>query len=373
MQTTLRAIPAILLTCTLVASSTARASPGYAYTVVPLGAGWGSYARAINEAGDVVGRLIPTVGDGAFLYSHGVLTELGALPGENASIALGLNDKTQVVGVSFTSPISSTEHAFLYSGGVMRDIGSLAGGNTSATGINDAGDIVGQSVLQEHFPFAFLYKNGVMQNLSSLPGSDRSGAAAINNCGQIAGTSGVGPSQGPNGNQSHAVLWEHGVIKDLGTLGGLNSYGAAINDRGQVTGYSTLSGGDGQDADYRGFLWSKGKMRELEAPPNGRQVQPNGMNNRADIVGTYQNGGAQRAFVYGGPGRMRDLTALVNPAQGWTITAAYDINDAGQIAGEACNASFSFCTAVRLDPVRKAWPGDAMHGTDARDSTDAGN
>jgi probable HAF family extracellular repeat protein len=284
---------------------------------------------------------------------------------------LGLNNTTQVVGSSFTSPIPGTGHAFVYSGGIMRDIGSLAGGTTTATGINDAGEIVGQSVLQEQFPFAFLYKNGVMRNLGSLRGSDRSDAAAINSAGQIAGTSGVGPSQGPNGNQSHAVLWVNGIIMDLGTLGGLNSSGAAINDRGQVVGYSTLAGGDGPDGDYRGFIWSKGRMRDLGTPPDGRQVLPNGMNNHADIVGTYQKGGAQRAFVYGVHGRMRDLTALVDPAQGWTITAAYDINDAGQIAGEACKSS-SYCTAVRLDPVQKERPGDAVHGTDERDIMNEG-
>lgn len=334
--------------------------------MVPLGAGGATYARAVNEAGEVVG--IASSGH-AFLYSKGVLTDLGTLPGENSSLALGINNRAQVVGVSFTTPISSTEQAFVYSGGVLRDIGSLAGGQTAAYGINDAGAIVGQSLLQEHFPFAFLYKNGIMQNLSSLPGSDRSSAAAINNAGQIAGTSGVGPSQGPNGNQSHAVLWENGRILDLGTLGGLNSYGTAINERGQVAGYSSLAGGDGQDADYRAFIWWKGKMRQLDAPPNGRQVQPNGMNNHGHIVGTHQRQGAQRAFVYGMHGKMRDLTDLVGPAQTWTITAAYDINDAGQIVGEACDASFSYCTAVRLDPVRRGRRGDATPGADARDGT----
>lgn len=372
MRITPRAVPASLLTLTLAAASAAQASPGYVYTVVPLGAGNGSNGRAINAAGAVAGSLIPGVGNHGFLYSNGVLTDLGSLPAENASIAFGLNNKTEVVGASYTEPIPTTRHAFVYSGGTMRDIGSLAGGASTANGINDAGAIVGQSVLNDQFPFAFLYKDGAMQNLGCLPGSDRSSAQGINSRGQVVGTSGVGPAQGPNGNQAHAVLWMDGLITDLGTLGGLNSYGTAINDRGQVAGYSSLAGDDGPEADYRGFIWSKGKMRELGTPPNGRQVQPNGINNHADVVGIYQKGGAQRAFLYGVRGRMHDLTALVDPAEGWVITAAYGINDGGQIAGEACNASMSFCTAVRLDPLQQGRWDDTMGGMAQSEPMDEG-
>jgi len=45
---------------------------------------------------------------------------------------------------------------------------------------------------------------------------------------------------------------------DLGTLGGDNSYGRAINDKGQVTGFSEISGGYD-----RAFIYSDGRMSDL--------------------------------------------------------------------------------------------------------------
>jgi probable HAF family extracellular repeat protein len=59
------------------------------------------------------------------------ITDLGTLAGYVISAAgAGINDAGQVVGYSPTSGafnVSPTYHAFLYSGGVMTDLGTLAG------------------------------------------------------------------------------------------------------------------------------------------------------------------------------------------------------------------------------------------------------
>ncbi len=76
-----------------------------------------------------MGILQTATGNGsyAFLYSGGVITAIGGV-GTNAT---GINDAGQVVG-SF-SPATGGVHSFLYSGGVLNDLGTL-GGNTFAGG-----------------------------------------------------------------------------------------------------------------------------------------------------------------------------------------------------------------------------------------------
>jgi len=73
--------------------------------------------------------------------------------------------------------------------------------------------------------------------LGTLPGGDYSFAAAINQLGQITGTSENSQIDPASGNpQFHAVLWGNGKILDLATLGGTASFAVTLNDRGQVIG-----------------------------------------------------------------------------------------------------------------------------------------
>lgn len=86
----------------------------------------------------------------AFLYSGDIMTDLGNLGG-GFSYAFGINDSGQVVGDSNT-PGGGPTHAFLYSGGVMIDLNSLLPLSSgwvlqSATAINDSGQIVGMGTV----------------------------------------------------------------------------------------------------------------------------------------------------------------------------------------------------------------------------------
>ena len=53
-------------------------------------------------------------------------------------------------------------------------------------------------------------------------------------------------------------------------------------------------------------------------------------------------------FVYS-DGVMRDLNSLIDPASGWTIQNAWDINDRRQILAFGCRAGD--CTALLLSPA----------------------
>src|SRR3979411_1832792 len=100
----------------------------------------------------------------------------------------------------------------------IKDLGTLPGGlNSGAAGINDRGQVVGSSSTKIFTqPHAFLFEDGVMVDLGTLPGGNFSVAAGINNRGQV-----VGLSSTSSGDQEK-FLYVDGVIVDIGTLHGRN-------------------------------------------------------------------------------------------------------------------------------------------------------
>ena len=140
-------------------------------------------------------------------------------------------------------------HAFQWKNGVLTDLGALPGGGSSwSEGINEAGQMVGRSQNGLIDPltgmpeaFAILWQHGQMLNLGTL-GGNQSAAFTINNKGQV---NGIAANSVPDpfslagfGTQTRAFLWDNGVMRDLGTLGGPDSFGEYLNDRGQVAGFS---------------------------------------------------------------------------------------------------------------------------------------
>ena len=78
-------------------------------------------------------------GSRSFLFSNGQFTDLGDL-GRPGITATGINDAGQVVGRATTS---FDTHAFLYSGGTLQDLGTFGGISALPNAINNAGWIVG--------------------------------------------------------------------------------------------------------------------------------------------------------------------------------------------------------------------------------------
>jgi probable HAF family extracellular repeat protein len=184
-----------------------------------------SVAHGINNSGQVVGVSYTSSGNGrAFLYSGGVMTNLGTLGGAT-SAANGINNSGQVVGESLTS--SGNTNAFLYSGGTMTDIGTLGDNFSIANGINSSGQVVGVSETHGGTYDAFLYSGGSMIDI----GGAASSAIGINNSGEV-----VGAENGSNGN-SYAFLYTSGTgLEDLNTL-----YASLlVSGTGTKTGFTSL-------------------------------------------------------------------------------------------------------------------------------------
>ena len=189
--------------------------------------------------------------------------------------------------------------------------------------INDAGTIVGTTqVSQIVGNRGFVATGTSMVTLPILPAGDtefHSGAVAINNAGQIAGYS-------PSGIDRHAVIWNAGVVQDLGTLGGSNSQAIDINASGQVIGSSQIAG----DAATHFFLWSSATgMQDLNVTVDASITSVVEINDAGQISGTHTTtGGQSHAFLYTPLSGLRDLGTL-----GGTTSAPTGLNDAGQVVG----------------------------------------
>jgi len=199
---------------------------------------------------------------------------------------------------------------------VVTDLGTLGGNVTSATAINDCGQITGSSSLSNGSEQPFLWVNGNMQAIGSFNSPMESfSPVAINNSGQIAGNY---QKYGLN----HAYLYSNGEYTDLGSLSiAQPSYATGINDFGKVVGGSnTTVGGLGIT---RAFLYSNGSMKDLGALSQNSSSYAYGINNNGKIVG--QSGGVSACFWNGS--EVTKITTAVTPA------FAYDINNRGQIVG----------------------------------------
>lgn len=322
---------AAVLGALVLCSPPAFAAPLYSITALPAN----TYAHAINNAGQVAGD-VGVGGEGhAFVWSGGVLTDLGAAG--NMSSARAISSNGLVAGYTSSSEQSG---AFLRSGSGMVPLGTLGGANSFGLGVNASGQVVGQANNAAGDFRGFLFSDGRMRDIGTL-GGDFALATGINNAGQVVGESSLNTEPGPASNV-HAFIHENGLMRDLGTLGGSLSSAAAINDAGQVAGHSYTAG-----SVEHAFLYSDGIMIDL-GPLGGGRSFAYGLNGLGHVVGASGLEGDfdNRAFLYSG-GAMTDLNSLIDPASGWVLYEARGINDLGAIAAFGCMGGN--CQAVLLE------------------------
>lgn len=293
-----------------------------------LGGGYESIASSVNARGHVVGFATNTVPDDysfvglptqarAFRWMNGVMHDLGTLPGGTDAVALFINESDQIVGQSYTadsippptlscSDFPLTLHGFFWENGKMVDIGTLGGSCTFVYGLNNWGQIVGQSTLsgdQTSHPYIWdpHKKRNKMTDLGTLGGT-YGYATWINDSGSVVGLA------TPQGDQALiAFLWKHGTISSLGALSGNGCSSAnAINSQGQIVGGSGFNSADSfadcNDPVEHAVLWENGKILDLNnfVPP-GNDLTLNEavfINDRGEIsgFGTLSNGD-QHAFL----------------------------------------------------------------------------
>src|SRR5262245_24747553 len=134
-------------------------------------------------------------GDGrVFCFVFAVLCLIASSqysPAQDFSTASAINNRGQIVGGSFLNDQSAFV-AFLL-GKETENLGTLGGFAARADGINERGQAVGQAdtpdldVNDNVISLAFLAEGPQLQNLGTLPGFQHSKAFAINNAGGLGG------------------------------------------------------------------------------------------------------------------------------------------------------------------------------------------
>ena len=227
----------------------------------------------VNERGQVVGAVESSEGVG-----HGFLWDPDSVPvgfttfGPNGSRARAMNDRGQVLGYT------GTDTTFVWDS--QTGLRELPDGFVGMD-INDAGQVVGRL---EGSSTAGLWNPDT--GISDLGGIERgrdSWGSAVNEKGQVAGW-----SHTPDGG-THPFLWDPVTgMTDLGTLPGFStSRGEDINDQGQVIGSSRC---DPSCADYEAelaFLWDpESGMNDLGLLPGQRFSTPTDLNEAGQVVGS---------------------------------------------------------------------------------------
>ena len=293
---------------------------------------------AVNNRNQVVGSTalagVPPLTPFIWDRRRGIRV-LGALPERPSGLAADINDAGTVVGDA-VHPETFESVAFIWTrqNGMRALDVSLGGANSRATGINRFGQIVGASETVGGEFHAFLRDvNGDVLDLGAFPdGSGTSSATAVNDRGDVVGTRG-GDGQDP----LEGFLWDerHGMrplIEDPPPF--LFLLPLDINNRREVVG--EILGID----PTRALRWTKGQGVQDLGTLSGLDTHyatARAINRWGTIVGGSQTtSGLVHAFVWSRHTGMRDLNELIDPSSELpsqvVLLVAQAINDIGSIA-----------------------------------------
>jgi uncharacterized membrane protein len=199
------------------------------------------------------GQIVGSYNIGATQNLHGFVLDGGQftaidVPFANGSQTqpFGVNGKDQIVGGYFLTTIGrGAEQGFLKSGSAFTSIEYPLAEITDASGINNAGEIVGDYLDANLAQHGFVAEDGMFQSINVPSAPSGTVAFGINDLGQIVGDYFTG-------GRDHGFLLDAGVFStiDVPFLGSSDTVVRGINNQGDLVGLYSDSQGD------HGFLAS---------------------------------------------------------------------------------------------------------------------
>jgi len=239
--------------------------------------GW---ATGINSAGEVVGTDQTVTNRGFIWDAENEMSSLGSYYGFSSARPNAINNNRQVVGSVLVSQETDGNIA-IFTGSANKELSKTLDDIELALKKAGAGNtydyfhvmemMQNSTFEREAFPWRGDLNISKPINLSELDQKIRGklSASAINNT------------------RSEAFIWTQvDGMKNLGTLGGNWSTAWDVNDNGQVVGYSDI--GEGQS---RAFVWDE-ENGMVELPTLGGNSLARAINNEGEIVGySYDSNG----------------------------------------------------------------------------------
>jgi probable HAF family extracellular repeat protein len=289
------------------------------------------------------------------VWQGGTMTDLGTFFGGYDTWAISVNSSGEIAGLAYnTIPDSDSMfgygyqlRAFYWNDGVVQDLGTLGAGNDAAAGlINERGQVLGVSytsstpnVMCSDFSFftfttsSFLWdkKNG-MKDIGGLGGTCTL-ANDLNNPGQV-----IGGASLPGDTVMHAFVWNAatGMTDLMDPSDSSLSFAEAENSRGDIA---------GQDCDFvtcYAILWRKhgGRWERTNLNTADQVAVAYSINASDQVVGDlFANGIPIAPFLSENGGPIVDLNTLIPPGSGLQLTEVGQVNDRGEISAEGPDAN----------------------------------
>lgn len=252
-------------------------------------------ARGINDAGQIVGTRA-CVDPCPFFFDQGQFAPLPGLPQDVSGLS-AINNRGQIVGgvascseggAPFTTSSvlfdrrTNTALPIAFPG--LSTTCPPAADRTFASGLNDAGDIVGVFRGRDTGGNQGFLRTADGQYMRfEVPGVPSLAPSGVNNKGQIVGSF-------TDARGTHGFLWERGMFTPLDVPGATATVPNGINDAGQVVGFFTETSPVspallGVQSPGHGFLWERGTFTLFDVP-GASSTTAFGINNGGQIVGS---------------------------------------------------------------------------------------
>ena len=208
------------------------------------------------------------------------------LPAGANLVPLGVNDQQNLAG--YFEDGGGTTHGFILISGKLTqlDVPFAAGLSTYATGINNAGEVVGIYVpTGNDTPVeSFTYLNGTYQKVKGYPHAVSTYAESLNNPGDLVGFY-IGADFG-----FHGFILKDGKYTSYDPPGSVETLASAINDDDVAVGAYCPDANCENDALYSFYEYNAGSFTTLTLPwvgtYSGGQMLT-GINDQNEIVGYY--------------------------------------------------------------------------------------